>query len=849
MRLELPVVAVKDPLLAPLVAVASGILVSRCVGFESGEVLVALGALSALTLLAWRCGRKVRIGAALVTLCAAGVYVDVLHRPKGTPSIDASSRETVIVSGCVVDPPVFYEGRDQFTVQMAPRAAARVSLAIQDGAVLPDLRYSQIVEFEAKLRPIRNFQNPGSFDFAGYSARREIFWNASVRGGQPIRILSGRCGSRLFAAVFALRTLALSRIESLYAGNPYAVGMMEAILIGETTKMEKIWTEHFRRTGTFHALVISGMHISVLAGTLLFLMRLLFVPEMMALLSTALAAWVYALVSGWSAPAVRAAGGFTLYLAGRYFFRRRRLMNLLAAVGLGYLIYDPGQMFESSFQLSFLSVAAIAALAVPLLERTSGPYSKGLQDILQTSRDPRLPPRVAHLRLELRLLAETAWHCLRIRVSAGQRVLAWLCRLGLYIYDMVAISAVVQIGLALPMAIYFHRISLSGLSANVVIVPLLSLVIPIGFLAVFTGWHVPAAIAGWLLQVAERVASWHVRWEPDWRVPDPPVWLSIAFVTALLLLTGVMRRWPKWSLPAAAVVLTLFGFVFAHPFSPKLTPRLLEISAIDVGQGDGLLIVFPDGKVMMVDGGGFPNWGNRKVKSKLDIGEDVISPYLWSRSIKKLDVVVSTHAHEDHTGGLGALIDNFHPDQLWTGANADNAVWHAIAAKALERHVKIQSMRCCRAFDFGGTRVEVLAPDAKYEPRPEATNNDSLVMKITYGRHSILLTGDMEKQVEAQLVADGKLSHVDVLKVPHHGSKTSSTGLFLDAVQPGFAIISDGFENSFRHPHPDVVERLHEHRAAILRTDQLGMITIRSDGTRFSLETNAVQPKGPALSY
>ena len=839
----------KDPLLAPLIAVATGILVSRCVRFEPGEALCALIALSLLTLAGWRRGPRLGFGAVLVTLCALGIYVDVLHRPKGIPSIDASSRETVIVSGCVVDPPIFYESRDQFTLELAPHASARVSLTIREGDPLPGLVYGQMVEFEAKLRPIRNFQNPGAFDFAGYSARRDIFWNASVRAGEPIRMLPGRCGSRLLGAVFGLRTLALSRIESLYPGDPYAVGMMEAILIGETTKMEKIWTDHFRRTGTFHALVISGMHISVLAGTLLFLMRLLFVPEMMALLSTALAAWLYAMVAGWSAPAVRAAGGFTLYLVGRYFFRRRRLMNLLAAVGLGYLLYDPGQMFESSFQLSFLSVAAIAALAVPLLESTSGPYSRGLAHILETSRNLRLAPKVARFRLELHLLAETVFYCLGIRETTARQVLAWLCRLGLYVYDMVAISAVVQIGLALPMAIYFHRISLSGLSANVVIVPLLSLVIPIGFFAVFTGWQWPALVAGWLLNMAEKVAAWHVRWEPDWRVPDPPAWLSMAFVAALLLLTAVIRRWPRWSIPATAVVLMLFGFVFSHPFAPKTSPGMLEISTIDVGQGDGILVVFPDGKSMMVDGGGFPNWGNRKTKSRLDIGEDVISPYLWSRSIKKLDVVACTHAHEDHTGGVGALIENFHPDQLWTGANSENEVWRSVEAKALAKHVKIQALRCCQAFDFGGARVEVLAPSADYEPRQQPANNDSLVMKITYGQHSVLLTGDMEKQVEAQLVADKKLSHVDILKVPHHGSKTSSTQVFLDAVQPSFAIISDGFENSFRHPHPDVLERLKQHRAAILRTDEMGMITIRSDGVHFSMETNAAQPRGPVLSY
>jgi competence protein ComEC len=315
------------------------------------------------------------------------------------------------------------------------------------------------------------------------------------------------------------------------------------------------------------------------------------------------------------------------------------------------------------------------------------------------------------------------------------------------------------------------------------------------------------------------------------------VWLSLAFVASLLLLTYALGRSWRWRLPAVAAVSGLFAMVFLHPFKPLTQPGQFELTAIDVGQGDGLLAVFPDGKLMMVDGGGFPNLFGRKIKPKLDIGEDVISPYLWSRSVQKLDVVVCTHAHEDHTGGLGAIIDNFHPDQMWTGANGDSGVWRDLRARALAKHVRIDSMRAGRSFDFGGTHIEVLAPALDYQPSDKGNNNDSLVMRITYGKHSFLLTGDMEKQGEAELWSEGKLRHCDVVKVPHHGSKTSSTEEFLDAVRPEFAIISDGFENTFHHPNAEVLRRYEERHAAVLRTDRLGLITIRSDGRRFTLET------------
>ncbi len=831
----------KNPLLLPLVALATGILLAHAARFETAELLTALVLLLLLTVTAQRYARRLTYPACLITLCFAGIWVDVLHRPRPAPSIDASSLETVILSGCIVNPPIFYEGRDQFTVDLAPGAGARVSLNIPDGEQPPDFSYGQRVEFEGRVRPIRNYHNPGDFDFVSYFARREIYWTASVASQTPVKVLPGRCGSRFEAAIFALRTAALRRIEALYPDNPYAVGMMDAILIGEYSKLDKLWTDHFRRTGTFHALVISGMHIAVLAGCLLFLMRLCFMGEMPALLITTLTIWIYALVTGFNAPAVRAAGGLTVYLIGRYFYRRRLLMNLLAAIAIGYLLYDPGQLFDSSFQLSFLSVVAIAVLALPLLEATSERYSRGLAHITERTFDMHVEPAAAQFRLELRLLAETLFHLFKIPEKWLLRGLALFARLIFYSYDMVVISTVVQVGLALPMALYFHRISFSGFSANVIIVPLLCLVVPIGFLAVFTGWHLPAAVSEMLLRLSERVASWHSHWEPDSRVPGAPVWLSLAFVAALLFLAYALRRSWRVRAPALLCVLGLFALVFVHPFPPRIEAGQLELSAIDVGQGDGLLVAFPDGKLMMVDAGGFPSFSGRKAKPKLDMGEDVISPYLWSRSIQKLDVVVLTHAHEDHAGGLGALIDNFHPAELWTGANGESAVWRDLRARALAHHVRIDSMQAGRSFDFGGTHIEVLAPLTDYQPGDVGNNNDSLVFRITYGQRSFLLTGDMEKDIELQLWAAGKLAHTDVLKVGHHGSKTSSTEEFLDAVSPEFAIISDGFENSFHHPNQEVLARLAEHHAAVLRTDQMGLITIRSNGRRFWVETAASQ--------
>src|SRR5207302_6089378 len=168
--------------------------------------------------------------------------------------------------------------------------------------------------------------------------------------------------------------------------------------------LQKVWTEQYRSTGTFHALVISGTHVAVLAAFFLLLLRICFVPESFALFLTVLAAWLYALVTGWQAPCVRSAAGLTLFMIAGYFYRQRRIMNLLAAVALGFLIFDPEQLFDASFQLTFLAVGFLGAFAVPLIRATSGPLAHALGDLQDSGRDVHLIPRAAQFRIEMRLL-------------------------------------------------------------------------------------------------------------------------------------------------------------------------------------------------------------------------------------------------------------------------------------------------------------------------------------------------------------------------------------------------------------------------------------------------------------
>jgi competence protein ComEC len=381
---------------------------------------------------------------------------------------------------------------------------------------------------------------------------------------------------------------------------------------------------------------------------------------------------------------------------------------------------------------------------------------------------------------------------------------------------------------------YFHRVSFSGLSANAFVVPLLGLVVPAGFVAIFTGSAWAAALAGWLLALSQRAVAWHASWEPNWRIPTPPVWLLIAFGVALILTAFLPRSWRPVKIGSLAGALAFFVLLVWHPFAPALAPGWLEMTVIDVGQGDSILLAFPDGKLMLLDAGGIPGFG-RRLKTGLDIGEDVVSPYLWSRSIRTLDVVALSHAHDDHMGGLRAVLENFHVRELWTGATPESPEWTQLRDQEIARGVKIVSLRQGRRFAYGGVNVDVLAPLKQYVPAAAPRNDDSLVLRLVYGRRSFILSGDVERPIEKAMLAENLIQPADVLKIAHHGSKTSTTAPFLDLVHPAFAVISAGYENSYGHPHPDVLGRLAEHRTLTYRTDRMGLISIRTDGQRIEV--------------
>jgi competence protein ComEC len=822
-----------EPLVLPVLSLCFGIVLVHLWGGNQWPLVLAIVCCAALAV--FGIARGVRLPAAIACLAGFGFcggLLEIAHAPGPAPRLDVPDLAVTIVTGCVVEPPAITGDREQFVMELAPHARARVTRFSHPGEELPVLRYGEMVEVEGKVRTPRNFGNPDAFDYRNFLARQDVFWTLSTI---VLKALPGKCGNRFDAAVIAMRTAILGRIAELYRGNAYDIAMMNQILIGESSGLDRMWTEEYRSTGTFHALVISGTHVAVLAATFLFLLRICMVPRRTATLLTVLAAWVYAVLTGLHAPVLRSATGMSLFAIGSLFFRDRRLLNILAGVALLFVLVDPDQIFDASFQLSFLAVAFLAVFAVPLIERTSQVTASASRDLADTGRDPHLEPSVAAMRIELRLYADTLSWVLRLPLSVSRVAVCTTARVGVFFFDIFVISAMVQAGLALPMVIYFHRVSITGLSANAFVVPLLGLVVPLGFLAVFTNFHWVAGLTALLLEWSRRTVAWHAHLEPNWRIPAPPVVLSIAIALALGL---AAVRWKSvWMRRAATgFLVALLAILIVFPFAPRLSGRNLEMTVIDVGQGDSIFLSFPSGKTMLVDAGGIPSFGHKENPDRapvhMEIGEDVVAPYLWTRGLQRIDVVAISHLHDDHVGGIPAILNDFAVGELWVGVTEDCEAWRHIQAVAHARGTVIRRFARGAEMPFGGTWISVLAPATDYVMGAEPANNDSLVMRIQYGERSFLLTGDMEKAVELNVAETAGWPRADVLKVGHHGSRTSSTPAFLDQVHPALAVMSDGYGNLYGHPHPLTLANLRDRHVLALRTDLDGAVTFLTDGKR-----------------
>ena len=723
------------------------------------------------------------------------------------------------------------------------------------------LRYGSRVCIASSINREERFLNPGVISRKALLDRQGIDASGTVKSPLLIEKLSEGDVFTPLRWVFELRAQLIEGFRDKLSGP--AAGIMIASLLGDKHFLDRQTAEVFREGGTFHILVISGLHITFIGGILLWLVRRVTRRRALHFIVPVIFLWAYTLAVGAEVPVVRASLMFTILLFSHVIYRQASLINSLGFCTLLLLVWNPEDMFDPSFQLTFVSVSAIVAFAFPLIEKL-----RSIGNWTPDAAEP-FPPHVS-MRIkrfcEMLYWREEAWEIESGRQVWSMRIfkspyLKWLEAKDLqgiaaYLFEGILVSLIVQICLLPLLIYYFHRVSPASVLLNLwvgVVIALESFAAIIGVL--IAGFS--DLIAAPFLQITEflnllllRVPGLLVDVSTtSIRVPVYSEWMKaiyLAYLLPIVLLAIILGRWDPFALKrsprdfrislatgtASAALALLIVF---HPFSSPAPKGRLTVEFLDVGQGDAAFITFPNGETMLVDGGGRVSYTDPDEEAPFEpdvprIGEAVVSEFLWERGYSSVDYIVATHADADHIQGLSDVVKNFSVGKALLGhMPAEDPELNELLEVLKLRSIEPEGLASGDRIEIGGVQLDILHPGPA-GMGAVSDNNSSIVLRLAYGSRSILLTGDVEVDGEGALLRSPELLRSDVVKVPHHGSKTSSTPAFVEAVRPEYAIISVGRDSIFGHPHREVVDRWRNAGSQLLITGHEGMITVSTDG-------------------
>ena len=744
---------------------------------------------------------------------------------------------------------------------------------------LLDLRYGARIRVMTVLKRSDYYRNPGVSSFTEYLEREGFDATGFVKSSLLIERLDDERVFLPLVWLYDCRQRLEDRINSHFSLQ--TAGVLIAAFLGNRYYLSRSTAERFRDGGTFHVLVISGLHITFIGGLVLVIARRIFKRRGLQVLLATIVLWSYTLAVGAEVSVIRAALMFTLIASAPVVARRAAPLNALGGAALILLMLRPHDLFDPSLQLTFLSVLAIVACAWPLLQKLSAIGSWRL------TRDTPYPPSCAPVLrsfCESLYWSERAWqeeigelnhtYGLFKTPLAGTLERYRLQRALRYAFAAIVVSLSVQITLLPLLIVYFHRLSLASVVLNIgvnlvmamlAVVAVITLVMAPISASLTTALSSVAAGLNWLM--VHSVDPFAGLGIASMRLPHYAGKAGIIYVLyylPLALLWLLLARWNPLGAPtrpskrhkdfrvglvALAQLFALLVVVF-HPLSAARSDGKLHVDFLDVGQADAALVTMPDGTTILVDGGGRPSFQNTGdveteegsfERDTRSVGESVVSEYLWWRGLDRVDFIISTHADSDHIDGLNAVASNFRVRGALVGRTpSGDPEFTKFQATLVSKQIPIHVIGAGDVFNFGGANISVLWPRSTVDPDAPSRNNDSVVLKVRFGQRTILLTGDIESAGEEAMLngVDGKLNlRADVVKVAHHGSRTSSTAAFVTATQPDYAVISVGQNSIFGHPHKEVVERWRAEGAKILITGQSGMITVTTDGEKLDVTT------------